>query len=199
MSLYGLVPSLEHYSCLINLLYHAGELDRAWKLVAEMPHSGSQRFVQGGLLSVHQHFGQEQSPTAVLKSALKSSGNSRVIPCGCFWLKTKPSTEDDNSLRTIPCSCNEKSVAEILFLSQFYSQSSDRTRGVKMVRAARPCTEKPGMGRPRRDRAAPARPFHNSVHIVPTTRAHPSIYNPPDQGTSDTGGKFRLRNFPQKR
>ncbi|KAL2468939.1 Uncharacterized protein Fot_50515 [Forsythia ovata] len=30
---------------------------------------------------------------------------------------------------------------------------------------------------------------------VPITRAHPSIYNPPSQGVSDTGG-LRLRDFP---
>ncbi|KAL2473446.1 Xyloglucan endotransglucosylase/hydrolase [Forsythia ovata] len=30
---------------------------------------------------------------------------------------------------------------------------------------------------------------------VPATRVHPSIYNPPGQGASDTGGEFRLWNF----
>ncbi|KAL2455227.1 Uncharacterized protein Fot_57714 [Forsythia ovata] len=30
---------------------------------------------------------------------------------------------------------------------------------------------------------------------VPATCAHPSIYNPPGQGASDTGGGFRLRDF----
>ncbi|KAL2469312.1 Pentatricopeptide repeat-containing protein [Forsythia ovata] len=39
MSLHGLVPSSEHYSCLVDLLCRAGELERAWNLVVKMPHS----------------------------------------------------------------------------------------------------------------------------------------------------------------
>lgn len=39
MSLYGLFPSSEHYSCLVDLLCRAGELEKAWELIAEMPHS----------------------------------------------------------------------------------------------------------------------------------------------------------------
>lgn len=36
---YGLVASHEHYSCLVDLLCRAGELERAWKVISEMPHS----------------------------------------------------------------------------------------------------------------------------------------------------------------
>ncbi|XP_057966071.1 pentatricopeptide repeat-containing protein At3g12770-like [Malania oleifera] len=35
---YGLDPGPEHYSCLVDLLCRAGELDKAWKLVNEMPY-----------------------------------------------------------------------------------------------------------------------------------------------------------------
>ncbi|GAA0152491.1 hypothetical protein LIER_10961 [Lithospermum erythrorhizon] len=35
---FGLVHDPEHYSCVIDLLSRAGELDKAWKLVCEMPH-----------------------------------------------------------------------------------------------------------------------------------------------------------------
>lgn len=34
---YGLVASKEHYSCLVDLLCRAGELERAWKIISEMP------------------------------------------------------------------------------------------------------------------------------------------------------------------
>lgn len=37
---YKLTPLEEHYSCLIDLLSRAGELDKAWKLVDEMLHRG---------------------------------------------------------------------------------------------------------------------------------------------------------------
>ncbi|KAL0348472.1 UNVERIFIED_CONTAM: putative pentatricopeptide repeat-containing protein, mitochondrial [Sesamum angustifolium] len=37
---YGLVASQEHYSCLVDLLCRAGELERACKLVSEMPFTG---------------------------------------------------------------------------------------------------------------------------------------------------------------
>lgn len=36
---YGLVASQEHYGCLVDLLCRAGELERAWKVITEMPHS----------------------------------------------------------------------------------------------------------------------------------------------------------------
>ncbi|KAL0386901.1 UNVERIFIED_CONTAM: putative pentatricopeptide repeat-containing protein, mitochondrial [Sesamum radiatum] len=38
---YGLVASQEHYSCLVDLLCRAGELERACKLVSEMPFTGT--------------------------------------------------------------------------------------------------------------------------------------------------------------
>ncbi|KAL6952161.1 hypothetical protein U1Q18_003764 [Sarracenia purpurea var. burkii] len=38
---FGMDPSPEHYSCLIDLLCRAGELDKAWKLVNEMSHKVS--------------------------------------------------------------------------------------------------------------------------------------------------------------
>ncbi|KAI3447965.1 hypothetical protein Pfo_004630 [Paulownia fortunei] len=40
---YELVASQEHYSCLVDLLCRAGELERACKLVSEMPHTGDER------------------------------------------------------------------------------------------------------------------------------------------------------------
>lgn len=36
---YGLVAGKEHYSCLVDLLCRAGELERAWEIVSEMPHT----------------------------------------------------------------------------------------------------------------------------------------------------------------
>ncbi|KAL9689980.1 hypothetical protein QQ045_010373 [Rhodiola kirilowii] len=38
---FGLQPKPEHYSCLVDLLCRAGELDKAWKLVSEMPNEGT--------------------------------------------------------------------------------------------------------------------------------------------------------------
>ncbi|KAI8554133.1 hypothetical protein RHMOL_Rhmol05G0074300 [Rhododendron molle] len=40
---FGLDPTLEHYSCLIDLLCRAGELDKAWKVVNEMPFKANGR------------------------------------------------------------------------------------------------------------------------------------------------------------
>ncbi|KAK6143407.1 hypothetical protein DH2020_023755 [Rehmannia glutinosa] len=40
---YGLVASQEHYSCLVDLLCRAGELERACKLVSEMPRIGDEK------------------------------------------------------------------------------------------------------------------------------------------------------------
>ncbi|KAL5788753.1 hypothetical protein ACOSP7_005702 [Xanthoceras sorbifolium] len=37
---YKLDPGPEHYSCLVDLLCRAGELDKAWKLINEMIHKG---------------------------------------------------------------------------------------------------------------------------------------------------------------
>ncbi|KAG6411965.1 hypothetical protein SASPL_124621 [Salvia splendens] len=36
---YGLCASREHYSCLVDLLCRAGELERAWGIVSELPHA----------------------------------------------------------------------------------------------------------------------------------------------------------------
>nr|AYM00975.1 pentatricopeptide repeat protein [Salvia miltiorrhiza] len=36
---YGLNASREHYSCLVDLLCRAGELERAWRIVSELPHT----------------------------------------------------------------------------------------------------------------------------------------------------------------
>ncbi|XP_031284998.1 putative pentatricopeptide repeat-containing protein At3g23330 [Pistacia vera] len=37
---YNLNPGLEHYSCLVDLLCRAGELEKAWNLINEMLHKG---------------------------------------------------------------------------------------------------------------------------------------------------------------
>lgn len=37
---FGLDPGPEHYSCVVDLLCRAGELEKAWKLVNEMPGKG---------------------------------------------------------------------------------------------------------------------------------------------------------------
>lgn len=50
---YGLIVSQEHYSCLVDLLCRAGELERACKLIGEMPKSGDESSVSmwGALLN----------------------------------------------------------------------------------------------------------------------------------------------------
>ncbi|KAL3843392.1 hypothetical protein ACJIZ3_000795 [Penstemon smallii] len=48
---YELVPSQEHYSCLVDLLCRAGELERAWKLVSVIPYNNGAVSMWGTLLS----------------------------------------------------------------------------------------------------------------------------------------------------
>uniref|UniRef100_A0A7N0TX46 Pentatricopeptide repeat-containing protein n=1 Tax=Kalanchoe fedtschenkoi TaxID=63787 RepID=A0A7N0TX46_KALFE len=38
---FGLHPKPEHYSCIIDLLCRAGEVDKAWKVVSQMPNEGA--------------------------------------------------------------------------------------------------------------------------------------------------------------
>lgn len=34
---YGIIPTIEHYSCMVDLLGRAGYLDEAWDLIHKMP------------------------------------------------------------------------------------------------------------------------------------------------------------------
>lgn len=55
---YGLVASREHYSCLVDLLCRAGQLERAWEIISEMPHSADCAVsMWGALLSACNEYG----------------------------------------------------------------------------------------------------------------------------------------------
>ncbi|XP_060176155.1 putative pentatricopeptide repeat-containing protein At3g23330 [Lycium barbarum] len=56
---YSLEPSPEHYSCVIDLLCHAGELDRAWNLINDLSYEENGNFtvtLWGTLLSACHNF-----------------------------------------------------------------------------------------------------------------------------------------------
>ncbi|KAF3665293.1 putative indole-3-acetic acid-induced protein ARG7-like [Capsicum annuum] len=58
-SRYGLEPSPEHYSCVIDLLCRAGELDRAWNLITDLSYKENDNFtvtMWGTLLSACHNF-----------------------------------------------------------------------------------------------------------------------------------------------
>ncbi|PIN14267.1 hypothetical protein CDL12_13089 [Handroanthus impetiginosus] len=66
---YGLVPSQEHYSCLVDLLCRAGELERAFKLVSEIPYCTISMW--GALLSACNECGNLSLGKMAAKRALE--------------------------------------------------------------------------------------------------------------------------------
>lgn len=71
---YGLVASQEHYSCLVDLLCRAGELERACKLVSEMPFTGDESCaisMWGALLSACNDCGNVNLGKLVAQRALE--------------------------------------------------------------------------------------------------------------------------------
>ncbi|KAG8364389.1 hypothetical protein BUALT_Bualt19G0123800 [Buddleja alternifolia] len=76
---YGLVPSQEHYSCLVDLFCRAGELERAFKFVSEMPSVGDESCkvsMWGALLSACNECGNVNAGKMVAQRALESEPNN---------------------------------------------------------------------------------------------------------------------------
>lgn len=70
---FGLVPGPEHYSCLIDLLCRAGQLERAWKLVNEMlckGHGSCSVSMWGALLSASNECGNIELGKLAAQKAL---------------------------------------------------------------------------------------------------------------------------------
>lgn len=70
---FGLVPGPEHYSCLIDLLCRAGQLERAWKLVNEMlckGHGSCSVSMWGALLRASNECGNIESGKLAAQKAL---------------------------------------------------------------------------------------------------------------------------------
>ncbi|KAK6143411.1 hypothetical protein DH2020_023759 [Rehmannia glutinosa] len=76
---YGLVASQEHYSCLVDLLCRAGELERACKLVSEMPRIGDEKCavsMWGALLSACNECGNVNLGKLAAQRALELEPNN---------------------------------------------------------------------------------------------------------------------------
>lgn len=71
---YKLEPGPEHYSCLVDLLCRAGELDKAWKLINEMldrGHGSSSVSMWGALLSACHDCGKFELGKLAARKALE--------------------------------------------------------------------------------------------------------------------------------
>ncbi|KAL3515081.1 hypothetical protein ACH5RR_021983 [Cinchona calisaya] len=93
---FGLNQSPEHYSCLIDVLCRAGELEKAWKLVSEMPCEGNSSYtvsMWGTLLSACSECGNVELGKLAGQSALElEPGNtgiyvllSNMYACNGMW------------------------------------------------------------------------------------------------------------------
>ena len=71
---YGLEPGPEHYSCIVDLLCRAGELERAWKMVNEMTHKENGCYsvsMWGALLNACNEFGNIELGKLAARKALE--------------------------------------------------------------------------------------------------------------------------------
>ncbi|KAH6813307.1 hypothetical protein C2S51_022325 [Perilla frutescens var. frutescens] len=74
---YGLIASQEHYSCLVDLLCRAGELERAWKIIIEMPHTVDGTITMwGALLSACNECGNVNLGKLAAQKAFQLEPNS---------------------------------------------------------------------------------------------------------------------------
>lgn len=71
---FGLEPCPEHYSCVVDLLCRAGELERAWKIVSEMTNKENGSYsvsMWGALLSACSELGNVELGTLAAHKALE--------------------------------------------------------------------------------------------------------------------------------
>ncbi|KAI8554135.1 hypothetical protein RHMOL_Rhmol05G0074500 [Rhododendron molle] len=79
---FGLDPTPEHYSCLIDLLCRAGELERAWKVVNEKPYKANGRCMVsmwGSLLSTYYEYGNVDLAKLAAQRALELDCRNKGI------------------------------------------------------------------------------------------------------------------------
>ncbi|KAL8160667.1 hypothetical protein V2J09_002204 [Rumex salicifolius] len=68
---FGLIPGPNHYSCVVDLLCRAGELDKAWKLVLELPMEQQTVSLWGALLGACKDCGNLTLGRLVAEKALE--------------------------------------------------------------------------------------------------------------------------------
>lgn len=76
---FGLSPGAEHYSCVVDMLCRAGELDRAWELLSEMNSSSVSVSAWGALLSACKDYGKVEMGRKAAQKALElDPGNAGI-------------------------------------------------------------------------------------------------------------------------
>ncbi|KAH0464963.1 hypothetical protein IEQ34_005066 [Dendrobium chrysotoxum] len=89
---FGVVPKIEHYSCMVDLLARAGNLEEAWDLMEKMPERPD-AVILGALLCACRSFRNVEIGERVMSRILKleplNSGNyvisSKIYACSKRW------------------------------------------------------------------------------------------------------------------